>query len=111
MIYYKANLRGVLDWARGDVYFQGEVPSAEEIELFDERFTTQANQGFTNTKLSNKAKEDRRRFLADVASRGFAQSEFNMPVIKGDLSNLQRCFFEDILLLSNKPIVIAEDKP
>ena len=48
MIYYKTNLRGVLDWARGDVYFQGEVPSAEEIELFDERFTTQANQGFTN---------------------------------------------------------------
>ena len=57
MIYYKANLRGVLDWARGDVYFQGEVPSAEEIELFDERFTTQANQGFTNPQLSKQVKE------------------------------------------------------
>ena len=43
MIYYKANLRGVLDWARENEYFQGEVPSAEEIELFDERFTMQAN--------------------------------------------------------------------
>ena len=106
-IYYKPNSRGVLDWAREDEYFQGEIPSAEEMELFDEKFTTEANQGFTNPQLSKKAKEDRRKFLASVASNGFAQSEFNVPVVKGDVSNLRRCFFEDILLLSNKPIVLA----
>ena len=77
------------------------------MELFDEKFTTEANLGFTNPQLSNQVKEDRRKFLATVASRGFDQSEFNMPVIKGDFSNLRRCFFEDILLLSNKPIVLA----
>ena len=77
------------------------------MDLFDEKFTTEANQSFTNPQLSKQVKEDRRKFLATVASSGFAQSEFNMPVIKGDFSNLRRCFFEDILLLSNKAIVLA----
>ena len=63
IIYYKPSLRGVLGWAREDEYSQGEIPSAEEMELFDGKFTTEANQGFTNPQLSKKAKEDRRKFL------------------------------------------------
>ena len=97
--------QGVLDWART---YEGADISAEEMKQFKEMFTTKTNSGFVKPqKLTKQAMEDKSKFRTSVASAGFAQEGFYVPIIKGDVSNLRRYLFEDLLLSPDRPFVIA----
>ena len=81
------------------------------MNQFEEKFTTEANNEFKNPQNTTKhAKQDMIDFRASVASGSFAQEGFHMLTTKGDIRNLQRYFFDNLLVHPNSPVVIAWSK-
>ena len=102
---YTPCLQGVLGWARN---YGGADISAEEMEQFEEMFTTETNNEFVQApqRQTKKVMDDKSKFRASVASTGFAQEGFYVPIIKGDVTNLRRYLFDDLLLSPGRPFLL-----